>query len=246
MKRSIVISLVIAASFIFSGMVFAEDKPVAELEKKVDTAKAEAKPEAKPEAAAEAKAEAKPEEAKAEVKKPELAPEPEFPVDERKLKVTIKMKSGKTVTGIVKHFLVANRVPDFMVEPDFMLSEGPTIMGEGTEYVVTWQDVKKLDFNKKNRENGEVSCVEDYDKSPERKECVMINEYSIFPKSKKGSFVVQTKEMFRIVFTNGKKVDLHLGKVKITNERDEQRSFKNLSKQLQDMFKSGAVWMKVH
>jgi len=240
------VTLIAVVCLFISGAAFAQEK-AAEVTK--DAAKAEAgAAAATPPADAAAVAPAAPAAPDAAVQAaPAQAPaEQSFPVDERKITVTIKMKDGRNMTGIVRHFLVADRVPDYLSEPTFMVADGPTVMGEGTEFVMEWPDVKLIEFNKQNRENGEVSCVEDYDKSPDRKECVIINEYKIVGKKVQGDYVVQNKEMFRIVLTNGKKIDFFLGKFKVTNERDETRDQKTLSTDLESLFKNNVLSISFH
>ena len=180
MRRTAIL-LAIFCLFI-SSVVFAQEKAPEETK---DAAKADngsaAVPPAEPGAAPH------PEAADQQAAQPAPAPaEQSFPVDERKITVTIKMKDGRSLTGIVRHFLISDRVPDYRTEPPFMVADGPIAMGDGTEFTMEWPDVKLIDFNRQNRENGEVSCVEDYDKSPDRKECVIINEYKIIGKKEKG------------------------------------------------------------
>jgi|GEM_PF-4493084 len=238
MRRSVI--LVAIFCLLISGMAFAQEKAAEETKDAVKTDTAATPP-------AEAGAAVQPDTAAQPAAQPTPAPsEQPLPVDERKITVTIKMKDGRSMTGIVRHFLISDRVPDYLSEPVFMLSDGPVVMGEGTEFVMEWPDVKLIDFNKQNRENGEVSCVEDYDKSPDRKECVIINDYKIVGKKIQGDYVVQNREMFRIVLTNGKKIDFFLGKFKVTNERDETRDQKTLSTDLESLFKNNVLSITIH
>ena len=64
----------------------------------------------------------------------------------------------------------------------------------------------------------------------------MQNEYNALSKdkTKKGAHIILNKEVFRFVIDTGKgiiNVDSHLGKVKITNERDESRNAKAMEKE---------------
>jgi len=207
--------------------------------KPCDKAKAEKTPEAKPEA--------KPE-PKKDVAKPEVVkePEPTYPVDPRKLRVTIKMKNGKVIKGVVKHFLISEKLVDHIGKPVFTLCDGPTVEYEMDEFSMPWEKVKSIVFNKKNKENGEKSCYEDSDKSQERWECLMTNEYyaTSKDKSKKGKHTIQDRNLFRFVVDTGKKivnVDSHLGKVKITNERDESRKMDAMEQELKTVFKTAIL-----
>lgn len=204
-------------------------------------------------------ASAKSEQADAEkAKQPEQAPKaeevkeqktekkvvPTYPVDSRKIKVTIKMKSGKNISGVVKHFLISENMVDHIGEPTFTICDGPVVQHEMDEFQLAWDKIKSISFNKKNKENGEKSCYEDSDKSPNRWECLMTNEYVLNSKEKKGKHTVQNRQMFRFVIDTGKNtvnVDSHLGKVKITNERDESRKMAQMEKELNDVFKNSIL-----
>lgn len=190
--------------------------------------------------------------AKKEKKRKEAKEEKSFPVDERKLKVTIKMKNGKTFTGVVKHFLQSGDIEDHLSDDyDWMLAEGPTVQHNRNEFTMNWDKIKKIELDKSNKENGESSCVEVTDISPDRMECIMINQYNAYAKDKKskGAHKIINKDLFRFVVDTGKEtvnVDGHLGKVKITNARDESRREKKLYKELQKVFADGILWIKFH
>lgn len=207
------------------------------------------KPEAEP-TAEEAKEAAPPEATAAEAtpppEKPTPPPAPSYPIDQRKIKVTITMKNGKTIKGVVKHFLISEKVIDHLSDLQFSLSDGPTVQHEMDEFQVSWDKFTKILFNRKNKENGEASCVEDSDKSPDRLECSMTNEYVGYSKDKKkkGAHIIQNRNMFRFVVDTGRRtvnVDSHLGKIRITNERDEKRGMKVLEKELNKVFSSAIL-----
>jgi len=184
--------------------------------------------------------------AKPEEQKPVETKPAAFPVDSRRIHATIKMKNGKAFSGVVKHFLVSDRLIDHLQEPDFTLCDGPTVSYNADEYVMNWEQVSSVQFNSKNKENGEISCVEDSDASPERMECVMTNEYIAFSKdkAKPGEHVIRDKELFRFVIDTGKalvNVDGHLGKIKINNMRDESRKDKEMAKELNSQFANGIL-----
>lgn len=247
MHRKTLFALLIGTLVLFAcGIAWAEEvtdqAPADNQGPEADPPAEEAEEAAAPEGAP---AEAAPAEAAAPVKKPTPPPAPSYPVDQRKINVTITMKNGKTIKGVVKHFLISEKVIDHLSELQFSISDGPTVQHEMDEFQMSWDKLAKIQFNRKNKENGEASCVEDSDKSPDRLECSMTNEYVGYAKdkNKKGGHVIQDRNMFRFVVDTGRhtvNVDSHLGKIRITNERDEKRDMKILEKELNKIF-SGAI-----
>ncbi len=243
MRRLLILALMVGiANFMLLSVACAqeEDEKQSPTEDSLDSILTT--PKSAPEPAADAKP-AKPEEA------PPTAievPKEEFPVDPRNLRISIKMKNGKSINGRVKNFLISERLVDHMGDPAFSLCDGPTVQYEMNEFVMDWSDIGTIVFNKKNKENGEISCVEVSDVSLERMECIMINEFSAFArdKSKKGAHIIIDKNLFRFVVDTGKgivNVDTHLGKVKVTNERDESRKSKEMVKELKGVFSNEAM-----
>ncbi len=191
-----------------------------------------AEPAAEPatEPAEEPKAEPAAPEAKAEPvvqAEPEKAPEPKFPPDSRKIKVSIKLKDKKIWKGTVINFLTAPNLTDHGAEPQWEISEGLMVTYDRNEFFVPWEEIKTIEFNKKNRENGEKNCYEVSDASPDRVECLMINQYVLYTKKKgqKARHIIESKDFFRFVVKTYKgemNFDTHLGKIRVTNERDEE------------------------
>ena len=188
----------------------------------------EKKPEPKPETAATDTA--------AEVKETKT-----FPADERKLFAKITLADGKIVQGRVRNFLEGVPQPDMISEPEWHPSDGPLVQFGTDEFVLDWKEVKTITYDKKFEENGEVSCVEDMDDSPDRRECTMLNRYSITSSSKKakGTGIVAGTVPFRIVLEGaggkpGITVDSFLGRIRFTNQRDETRNAGKLAQELKD------------
>lgn len=186
------------------------------------------------------------EDAAKEVAPPPPAPAQAFPEDPHKLRVTVKMKSGATITGRVKHFLKAVNQVDHLSEPEWTLADGVTVEFEYSEFSVSWDKLHSIAFNGSYQENGEISCYEDSDKSPERMECIMLNQYHVFTKEKgpKAPHVVVDGEMFRLVVDTGKglvNVDSHLGRFKITNQRDESRRMEDMEKELREVYRDAVL-----
>jgi len=217
------------------------DKPAKKAEEKKDAKDTKGDKEAPADAAATA--------APAAPAAPPAPAQPQFGEDSRKLSVTIKMKNGKSYKGVVKQFLAAEKIVDHSEEPVFSLSEGPTVQYQTDEFIMDWSKIQRVEFNKKNKENGEISCVDVTDVSPDRKECIMANEFVAFSneKDKKGEHLIRSKDWYRFVIKSGGsefKVDSHLGDIKVSNERDEGRQEKELAKELNEWFKNEILSME--
>ncbi len=192
------------------------------LNQPAEKAEPKAEPATTPDAAA-ADVKAVPEQAA----EPAKAPEPQFPPDKRNIKVSIKLKDKKIWKGTIVNFLVAQGITDHGAQPQWELSEGLMVTYDRNEFFVPWEDIKTIEFNKKNRENGEKNCYEVSDASPDRVECLMINQYVLYTKKKgkKARHVIESKDFFRFVvktYKGNQNFDTHLGKIRVTNERDEQ------------------------
>ncbi len=227
--------LVLALMFVFSTAYAQEDDGKEGLTEDTLDDMFKKKKVEKKEAAAQEQATKKP----AEEKKPEQT----FPPDERRISVTIKLVNGKTISGRVKNFLISERIKDHLVEPTWNLSDGPTVQHGMDEFIMDWSKISMLEYDKKNMENGEISCVEVSDVSMDRKECLMQFGYNAYAKDKKkkGAHKIKNKEMFRFVVATGKgdvKVDVHLAKVLIDNSRDESRDEKAMEAELKNLFKN--------
>ncbi len=247
MSRNVLISLFVVVFMTLSFAAWAQEDPEKQSVTEDDLENMlKADRPAKKEKAEEPKGEEKKAEDQAAAPVEEKAQKITYPVDERKIKVAITMKNGKTIKGVVRHFLVSEKVIDHMAEMNYSLSDGPTVRYKMDEFSLPWDKIRSIEFAKRNKENGEISCVEVSDISPDRFECIMQNEYNATSKdkTKKGAHIILNKEVFRFVIDTGKgivNVDSHLGKVKITNERDESRNAKAMEKELRDVFKTSIL-----
>jgi hypothetical protein len=177
--------------------------------------------------------------------------EQSFPTDPRNIRITVKYKSGKTVSGRVLHFLKSVNLVDHVGDPELTVADGLTVQYQTDEFSIGWDKLLLVDFSKGNKENGEISCYEDSDKSPDRMECTMINQYQAFSKAlgKKAPHIIVDGDLFRFVVDTGKglvNVDSHLGRVKITNERDERRRMEDMEKELRTLYKDAILSISFH
>ncbi len=169
------------------------------------------------------------------------AEEQTFPPDARKMYAKIVLADGKTVKGRVLNFLEGLPQPDMLAAPEWQQSEGPVVQFGTDEFVLDWKDVKVISYDKKFKENGEVSCVENMDASPDRRECTMYNQYIITSRAKKakGKGLIASRNAFRIVLEGkggkpGVVVDTFLGRMRFTNQRDETRNAGKLAQELKE------------